>query len=71
MTITILKPDNGFEQVEKTENEIIDFIQTYIATNDGWLMIDGVQTSPSNITLEILTQASVITITNLITGGKQ
>jgi hypothetical protein len=59
----------GFAVYEKSANEALDFIKTYIQQNGGWFFLDKVHSNVENTTPEQLESASVITITNVIIGG--
>lgn len=59
----------GFSTHEKPAKEALEYIKTYLATNDGWFYINGAVTKIDTVTEETLQNASSVSITNLILGG--
>lgn len=59
----------GFSVHELPAQEALDYIKTYIQKNDSWFYINGNVTKIEKVTADMLQQASMVTITNIIGGG--
>lgn len=60
----------GFSKHELPAQEALDYIKTYIQKNASWFYINGAVTKIDDVTAEMLQQASMVTITNIIGGGE-
>lgn len=60
----------GFSDNEKPAAEALDYIKTYIATRGGWFYLDGApHLDLEKVTPQMLEDASMINVTNVILGG--
>jgi len=60
----------GFSNNEKPAAEALDAIKTYVATRGGWFYLDGApHLNLDTVTPQMLEDASMITVTNVILGG--
>lgn len=60
----------GFSNNEKTAEDALDAIKTYVATRGGWFYLDGApHLNLDTVTPKMLEEASMITVTNVILGG--
>lgn len=61
----------GFSDNEKPANEALDYIKTYIQTRGGWFYLDGApHLDLEKVTPQMLEEASMINVTNVILGGE-
>ncbi len=61
----------GFSVHEQPADKALMAIQDYLQKNGGWFYIDGAVTKIDNVTVETLQNASTVTITNVIVGGRE
>lgn len=59
----------GFSTHEKPALEALDYIQTYLEKNGGWLYINGAVTKIEHVDAIVLQNASLVTIGNIVLGG--
>lgn len=59
----------GVSVHEKSAQEALDYIRTYLQQKNGWFYLDKALTNVNATSAEDLQKASLITITNVIVGG--
>jgi hypothetical protein len=60
----------GFSDNEKPAEEALDAIRTYVEIRGGWFYLDGApHLNLALVTPQMLEEASLITVTNIIQGG--
>ena len=60
----------GFSNHELPAHEALTAIKTYVQTNGGWFYLDGApHLNMETVTPQMLEDASMVTVTNVILGG--
>jgi hypothetical protein len=60
----------GFSVNEQPSDKALITIQDYLQKNGGWFYINGALTKIDGVTEQTLKDASTVTITNVIVGGR-